>query len=124
MRCKCGCGRTTNLRRQHGGRSDGKLLGGYNDFVQGHYLTTVRKTLTNAFTASHGPAGTAGHRAQHQWMARNHPKTGVCEECGKRRSPTRAHDYASIGHTYTYDRADWRELCSKCHKAMDGGESN
>lgn len=54
----------------------------------------------------------------HSWLKKNFPKTGVCDDCGVV-AGSRAHDYASVGHTYTRDRNDWRELCRKCHKKLD-----
>ena len=53
----------------------------------------------------------------HQWLAKKYPKTGCCEHCGCTDKPT---DYASIGHTYTRERADWLELCRPCHRKFDG----
>jgi hypothetical protein len=54
----------------------------------------------------------------HSWLRRNFPKTGVCEDCGAV-ATSRAHDYASIDHTYTRNREDWLELCRACHKKLD-----
>lgn len=57
-----------------------------------------------------------GKKALHKWVRRNFENTGCCEECGR---SDRTMDWASIGHVYTRDRADWRELCRSCHFKMD-----
>ena len=62
--------------------------------------------------------GTTEYVQLHKWMAETFPKTGRCEECD---STDHLTEYASIGHIYTRDRADWREVCSRCHGEMDRG---
>lgn len=52
----------------------------------------------------------------HRWMNRCYPKTGRCEYCGR---TDRRTDYASAEHTYTQNRAEWFELCRRCHVAFD-----
>src|SRR5215831_14814471 len=54
-------------------------------------------------------------------MRRNYPKTGRCEYCGATDRPT---EYASVGHRYTRNRADWFEFCRRCHNAFDGPHSD
>lgn len=53
----------------------------------------------------------------HDWLRRNYPKSGVCEECGKEGKT----DYAFRHHPekYTRNREDYRELCRPCHLAFD-----
>lgn len=51
----------------------------------------------------------------HRWMARHFPKANSCDECGLEGKT----QYASIGHVYTRDRKDWRELCQSCHQRLD-----
>lgn len=55
--------------------------------------------------------------AIHKWMNKHHPRTGRCEGCG---ATDRVTALASVGHTYTRNRADWLELCYPCHRALDG----
>jgi hypothetical protein len=50
-------------------------------------------------------------------VERHHPKTGICEQCGKLGDT----DYAKIeGREYTRNREDYQELCRKCHVNYDG----
>jgi hypothetical protein len=56
--------------------------------------------------------------AIHTWLNRQNPRTGRCEWCAR---TTRKTHYASASHArYTYNRADWLELCVPCHRAFDG----
>lgn len=55
--------------------------------------------------------------AIHQWMPRRYPLIGRCEWCGRTDRKT---EYASAGHRYTRNRADWFEFCRPCHRAFDG----
>lgn len=57
-----------------------------------------------------------GMAGLHKWMHENFPLTGTCEICGE----TKRTLYASIGHVYTRNRADWKELCWRCHAHFDG----
>jgi hypothetical protein len=59
----------------------------------------------------------ASSASMHSWIARNHPKTGVCEECGKAGKT----EYAFNHHVgvYTRNRDDYRELCRGCHLRWD-----
>lgn len=59
----------------------------------------------------------AGYAPKHAWLIRNHPKTGVCEECGKEGVT----QYAFKRHPekHTRNREDYRELCPKCHRTFD-----
>jgi hypothetical protein len=59
---------------------------------------------------------TVGYEALHQWIRRHFPPTGQCELCGA----TARTEYASVGHTYTRNRADWTEICAPCHATLDG----
>ena len=59
----------------------------------------------------------AGYGALHRWLRAHYPKAGTCEQCGKA-GPT---DYSLIkGRQHGRNRADYRELCRKCHVAYDG----
>jgi hypothetical protein len=71
----------------------------------------------------------AGDHAVHQWLNRQYPKTGTCEECGETPPRRRLGDgrtqsgteFAFLHHhePYTRDRADYAELCRRCHRRMD-----
>lgn len=52
----------------------------------------------------------------HVWINKHYPRTGRCEYCGRTDRPT---EYASDGHRYTRNRADWFEFCRACHKRFD-----
>lgn len=58
-----------------------------------------------------------GYSALHEWLARNFAKTGTCEEC--RFSDVSRTEWANISGEYRRDRADFRELCPRCHKLAD-----
>lgn len=60
----------------------------------------------------------AGYYAVHIWMVTNFPKTGICEHC-EIAADRRPHDYANLSGDYRRDRSDWKELCRKCHRALD-----
>jgi len=53
----------------------------------------------------------------HTWLTKHHPKMGVCENC-ERWART---DWAYLNHPnpHTRIRADYLELCRKCHRQMD-----
>ena len=50
-------------------------------------------------------------------MNEAYPRTGRCEECG-----AEGYTHLAIARPdgYTTDRADWRELCPRCHCHFDG----
>lgn len=56
--------------------------------------------------------------AAHRWLLRSFPKRGVCERC----SAEGRTDFAFRKHPapYTRDRADYEELCRRCHMLSDG----
>jgi len=58
------------------------------------------------------------YSAIHVWVRNNFEDPGVCWECGASDLNTRL-QWASIGHTYTQNRADWKRLCASCHIRMD-----
>lgn len=57
------------------------------------------------------------YRTLHAWINRNFPRVGRCEYCAR---TDRATEYACMGHHYTRNRADWLELCRRCHRRLDG----
>src|ERR1039458_2219048 len=59
----------------------------------------------------------AEYLAIHRWINREYLRTGRCEWCG---TTNRKTDYASVGHRYLHNRAEWFEFCRPCHKAFDG----
>jgi hypothetical protein len=61
----------------------------------------------------------AGYGAIHSWLATYFTKTGTCEECGRSRPEIRRTEWANISGAYLRDRADYRELCTSCHKRFD-----
>lgn len=67
---------------------------------------------------AHGGTGEPSYHSLHDELEREHPKKGVCEKCGKSGGRT---EYAFLRHPepHTSVRADYRELCSRCHRRMD-----
>ena len=60
---------------------------------------------------------TNAYHALHKWMNRSYPLVGRCEWCGKKRRTVYA--VAEPGR-YSRNRADWLELCIRCHNVYDG----
>jgi len=61
----------------------------------------------------------------HTVLRRTYPKSGVCDECGKRVGTRRpgGTEYAFKYHPqrHTRNREDYRELCPPCHRRFDKG---
>lgn len=142
--CECGCGQPAPIATE---TSNGWKKGDAKRFVRNHHRRGVRFTEAHRKrigdakrgvpkSAEHvakmsdnmrgryqGPAhpnwrgDSAGYGAIHAYLARNHPKSGVCEECGSSGQT----DYALIhGREYSRERGDYRELCRGCHRRYDG----
>ena len=65
-------------------------------------------------------SGTTDYAVVHQWIRRHFLRTGRCEYCG---ATDRRTEYAAVGGRYTRNRADWFEVCKRCHMALDGPAS-
>lgn len=61
------------------------------------------------------PWESKGYGAKHAWVRERFEDPGACEDCGA----TSRLEWASINHTYTQRREDWRRLCVRCHHRMD-----
>lgn len=91
--CECGCGGETSAAQ----------------FLRGHNIKATHPAWWKG--------DDAGYRAIHTYLQKHFPKVGVCDECGEAKRT----DYALIaGREYSRDRADYRELCKRCHNAYDG----
>lgn len=79
---------------------------------------TVSPEQRRKMSLAQGGTGEPGYGAIHRILGQRHPKTGVCEECGKAAERT---DYAFQRHPepHTLDREDYRELCQPCHNRLD-----
>ena len=62
-------------------------------------------------------AGTPRYQHLHKWMKRMFLRAGRCEWCGNTKKRTVYANARSDG--YTYNRADWLELCDRCHVHFD-----
>ena len=62
------------------------------------------------------PFSERSYGLKHRWVAQNFTDPGGCEACGVQWMRL---EWASISHTYTQNRADWRRLCARCHRRMD-----
>jgi len=134
--CMCGCGERapvvtgTNL-------SQGYIKGQAFRYILGHCNRVqsdeqrAKNSAANrgrkktpehrrAISLGEGGTGDPSYKAIHQQLARDHPKSGVCEDCGKV-GPT---DYAFQHHPrpHTRERSDYRELCKSCHNRFDAAE--
>jgi hypothetical protein len=111
--CECDCGTPTKIVRWSNA-SRGLVGGQPRRFVKGH---NSRKRDIRGECNPNWKGDEARASALHMWLAGNHQKTGVCEECGDE-APT---DYAFKRHPepYTRNREDYRELCKRCHVEYD-----
>jgi hypothetical protein len=77
-------------------------------------------------TVVDAPPGTPQYQHVHKWMRRTFPLAGRCEWCATTARRTSYANARSDG--YTYNRADWLELCYRCHvwfdKRTGRGEAN
>lgn len=55
------------------------------------------------------------YNALHAWVARNKPKTGACQQCGKEG----ATEWSNVSHEYRRDLEDFREFCHQCNAIYD-----
>ena len=132
--CQCGCGERTPLAVKSVARR-GVVKGEPLRFILGHHARVQsEETIRKRSDAQRGKPLTAEHRRRvslanggtgettpgtlHQRLVRDHPKSGVCEECG---ATGRRTEYAFKHHPepHTDRRADYRELCRPCHLRFD-----
>jgi NUMOD3 motif len=98
------------LSTAHAGKPQPKLRG----------RTLSPETRAKMSAARTKPWSQKSSESRHQWVRDNFEDPGGCERCG--RTDGRL-EWASIGHTYTQNRADWLRLCNGCHQRMDRGRS-
>lgn len=79
---------------------------------KGEHLSAETRAKITGRPVSSNEAGTV-----HRWLRKHHQKMGVCENC-ERWGRT---DWAYLDHPnpHTRIRADYLELCRKCHRKMD-----
>jgi len=109
--CECGCGNPIPLVKFQRPK-DGMFRGQQSParFLRGHSLRVVHPPWWKG--------DEVGYRAIHTYLSKHFPKMGACDECGESKLMT---EYALIkGRTYSRDRADYRELCKRCHNEYDG----
>ena len=107
--CECGCGEPIPLAKINRAK-DGLVKGQQSParFLNGHYLRVHHPSWWKG--------DDVGYRSLHTYLSKHYPKTGICDECGK----VARTDYALIkGREHSRDRADYRELCRKCHMVYD-----
>jgi len=133
--CECGCGRPAPIAKATY-PSKGHVKGQPVRFITGHNHRGKAKSEETrkkmAEYAANRPlshheklvaarrrrgATSTGRGEIHSWLNRHHPKTGVCEECGR----VGKTDYSFQRHPeqHTHDRTDYRELCRSCHVKFD-----
>jgi len=116
--CSCGCGSLepnvkrghANLGRKHTPEARAKISAGrtgirHSEETRRH-LSEIRRI----------PWGQMSWAAKHKWARKNFEDPGLCEVCGVEWMRL---EWASIGHTYTQNRVDWKRLCTRCHSRMD-----
>lgn len=122
--CECGCGQPTRIARQ-GDPRYGHIKGQPVRFLKGHShrgKIVSSKTRAKLAEASSGERAwnwtgdAVGYRQAHTYLSEHFPKAGCCEECGNAGKT----DYALIhDRRLSRDRADYMELCHKCHMRYD-----
>lgn len=133
--CECGCGqpapiaKATNRRKGHVKGEPTRFVSGHNGRGKPKAAETRRRMAEYARTrpAAHHEKLVEARRRRpatsdcpadiHAWLSRTFPKRGWCEECGT----VGKTDYAFLRHPapHTRDRGDYRELCRRCHTALD-----
>lgn len=120
--CRCGCGEETPIAKRTI-TCRGWIKGEPRSYVPGHHIRMPRSVAWKKSMSKPGSKNAnwkgpkAGYSAIHYWLERNHPKTGICETCGKEGSKTH---YASLtNHFYIRHRLAYAELCPSCHLRFD-----
>lgn len=62
----------------------------------------------------------ASYSAAHHWMKNNFGRPMECEDCKIIVEDTRKIQWANISGKYHRERADWKRLCTPCHRKFDG----
>jgi hypothetical protein len=109
--CECGCGSVTRIAT-HSRPSRGHVKGQPLRFINGH-----NSRLRIGEKHPQWKGAEVGYMALHNWLRREMPKTGRCENCGRHKRT----DWANLSGQYLRVLADYRELCRKCHIAFDRG---
>ena len=58
-----------------------------------------------------------GYGALHSWIVRQMGRATRCEDCGKLNA--KKYEWANISKQYKRDVADWKSLCTSCHRKFD-----
>lgn len=125
--CHCGCGEKTRLAPANDPRH-GHVKGEPVLYLKGHWhrgkivsdetRARLRATSRRGENAPGWKGDQATYRTIHSYLANNYQKSGVCEECQRRKRT----EWALIeGREYSRNRDDYRELCRKCHAIYDTG---
>lgn len=116
--CHCGCGEKTRIIAQNDPRH-GHVKGEPMRYLKAHHhrgKVVSEETRARLSAAVMGkalkPESEAGYRSLHSYLCAHFPKTGTCEECGRKTRTV----YALIhGREYSRNREDYLELCQSCH---------
>jgi len=60
------------------------------------------------------------YRSVHQWVERRLGKPQKCEDCNNRHLNARQYHWTNLSKRYHRELSDWKRLCVKCHKKLDG----
>lgn len=115
--CECGCGKDPGVY-EYTHRQRGHVKGQPRRFVRGHesrgrrMSPEARAKITGRPRSDNPTVHTI-----HERLRRDHPRAGVCEECGRKGKT----EYAFQRHPepHTENREDYRELCRSCHFRLD-----
>jgi hypothetical protein len=124
--CECGCGQpapvATRNRYDRGQRKGEPLR-----FVSGHNIVPIAHVVRGSAarrgaSSPHWLGDNVSYYGIHVWLAKHHPKTGICAECGAEAGKTCSRtEWAFLRHPerHTRDISDYRELCRRCHYRLD-----
>lgn len=108
--CECGCGRATGIARQTD-RKYGWTKGQPVRFIPGHNQGGMAGDQNPQWKGD-----AAGYGGIHRWLRTHYAKSGLCDQCHE---AARTHFALIHGRQYSRNRADYRELCPRCHAQYD-----
>ncbi len=121
--CECGCGCEARPGRRF--ISGHQNRGRSHSAETRHRISEFRRGKASGTNNPRWRGDEVSVHQLHQWLRHYYPKTGICEECNTdvgiaQRTGT---EYSNIhGRGYTRNRADYRELCKRCHRTYDAKE--
>lgn len=92
-----------------------------NQYKKGHSPVAGFKKGHVGFKKENSPrwkGDEVGYWGIHSWIKRNYGKASKCEICGV--LGAKRYEWASKNHVYTRDISEWTQVCTSCHRKIDG----